>query len=121
MDEPSESRNQHSRLLPPQAAHDDGSVFPRTGGPGGGNTENPAMLWGEHGLGRTGIERCGEHGSGGAPGTGSALAEKASGRMRLPCERTVLPGPTRWKRRTLRASLKACAENNQTWAWLHLN
>ncbi|KAJ1180409.1 hypothetical protein NDU88_005630 [Pleurodeles waltl] len=55
-DEPSKSRNQHSRLLAPQAAHNDGSVFPepRTRGPGGGNTRNPATLWGERGLGRYG-------------------------------------------------------------------
>ncbi|KAJ1177150.1 hypothetical protein NDU88_002412 [Pleurodeles waltl] len=55
-DGPSESRNQHSRLLVPQAAHNDSSVFtePGTRGLGGGNTKNPATLWGERGLGRYG-------------------------------------------------------------------
>ncbi|KAJ1091415.1 hypothetical protein NDU88_004541 [Pleurodeles waltl] len=55
-DEPSESRDQHCRTSTPQAAHNTGRVFSEagTGGPGGGNIENPATLCGERGLGRYG-------------------------------------------------------------------
>ncbi|KAJ1203571.1 hypothetical protein NDU88_007356 [Pleurodeles waltl] len=58
-DEPSESRDLHSKTPTPQVAHDDGSVFSEagTGGPGGSSTENPTMLWGERGLGRYGSAR----------------------------------------------------------------
>ncbi|KAJ1197993.1 hypothetical protein NDU88_001837 [Pleurodeles waltl] len=51
-DEPSESRDQHRRTSTQQAAHDTGRAFSEAGigGPGGGNTENPATLWGEHAL-----------------------------------------------------------------------
>ncbi|KAJ1138367.1 hypothetical protein NDU88_004754 [Pleurodeles waltl] len=55
-DEPSESKDQHCRTSTLQVAHVTSRIFSEagTGGRGFGNTENPATLWGERGLGKYG-------------------------------------------------------------------